>query len=129
MTEHDQTDENGQNLQNFTDGPPTPQQPTHHHHCLIQSTPDKMSKRIKRNNGETMTKMKKGRARLPPPDAHSHATGLDSFLNEYSANIDTGTTDTSVSSIRLYWMYLRKDWLHIGIAHGGRGRDEVQVRR
>ena len=72
---------------------------------------------------------KKDSVRLPPPDAHSHATVPTSFLYEYSSNTNTGSINTSVISIRLYWMYLQKNWLDIDIAHGRRGWDEVRVRR
>jgi hypothetical protein len=58
MTEHGQRSENGRNLQILDDGPPMPQQPAQHHHCLIQSIPDEMCKRIKGNNGETVSKIK-----------------------------------------------------------------------
>ena len=72
MTEQDQRDENGRNLQILDDGPPMPQQPAQHHHCLIQTIPDKRSERIKRKHGETMTKMEKRTAydshlRTPTP--------------------------------------------------------------
>jgi hypothetical protein len=51
--------ENGRILRIFTDSPPKPLQPTHNHHCLIQSIPVVLSERIKRKDGETMTKIKK----------------------------------------------------------------------
>ena len=83
-TEHDQRDENGRNLQIFTDSPPKPLQPTHHHHCLIQSIPDKMRERIKRKHGETVTKMKKRTAH----DSHLRTpTPTQQFRPHISMNI------------------------------------------
>ena len=94
MTEHDQRDENGRNHKIFTDGPPTPQQPTHHQHCLIQSIPDEMSERIKRKHGETMTKIKKRTVH----DSHLRTpTPTQQFRPRFSTNIQA--ISTQVASI------------------------------
>jgi hypothetical protein len=75
---------NGRILRIFADGPPKPLQPTHHHHCLMQSMSDGMSERIKRKHGETMTKMEKKTAH----DSHLRTpTPTQQFRPRFSTNI------------------------------------------
>ena len=83
-TEHDQNGENDRILWILDDGPPKPLQPTHHHHCLMQSIPDGLSERIKRKHGETMTKMEKKTAH----DSHLWTpTPTQQFRPRFSTNI------------------------------------------
>jgi hypothetical protein len=110
-TEHDPQDENGRNLQIFVDGPLTPLQPTHHHHCLIQSIPDERCKRIKRNNGETMTKITKRTAH----DSHQRTPiPTQPVRTRFSTNIQEISTQELRIHPSLQYGYNECTYVRIG---------------
>ena len=96
-----QKGENGRIFLIFFDGHPKPQFRIHYLHWLMRRIPNESSERIKRKDGETMTKIEKGNARLSPVDTHSQVADPDSFLYQYSVKSYPRTTDTCVISIRL----------------------------
>ena len=109
-TEHDQTGENGRILRIFADGPPTPQQPTHHHHCLIQSIPVVLRERIKGKDCETVTKIEITKAH----DTHLRTpTRTRRIRTPFSTNIQP--ISTQVASIHPSLQYGCNECLYVRI--------------
>ena len=100
-TEDCRKGEYGRTLLIIFDGHPKPQFRIHYLHWLMRRIPNESSERIKRKDGETMTKIEKGNARLSPVDTHSQVADPDSFLYQYSVKSYPRTTDTCVIAIRL----------------------------